>query len=110
MPSEDWKRVNRDEPCPVCSHWDWGYGLSEVDHPAEYRFQGRSPSNQGTWRPPPLPDVDRRSMHAYHESGHAMGGLLTGGEVVSVAVHPNGEGVTMLRVSPVWAWFSQSSG
>jgi len=32
-----------------------------------------------------------------HEFGHALGALITGGEVVSVQVNPDGSGLTMTR-------------
>jgi hypothetical protein len=45
-----------------------------------------------------------------HESGHAIAATITGGSVDSLRVLPNGEGVTMVRVSPWWAWLSLSGG
>jgi hypothetical protein len=32
-----------------------------------------------------------------HEFGHALGALITGGEVMSIQINPDGSGVTMTR-------------
>jgi hypothetical protein len=45
-----------------------------------------------------------------HESGHALAAIMAGGSVDSLTVFPNGEGVTWVRVNPIWAWLSLSGG
>src|ERR1051326_3862110 len=45
-----------------------------------------------------------------HESGHAIAAIVSGGDVASLHVSPNGEGVTWVQVAPWWAWLSLSGG
>jgi hypothetical protein len=45
-----------------------------------------------------------------HESGHALAAIITGGEVESLHIQPNGSGVTYTREAPAWAWFVLSGG
>src|SRR5262245_17830149 len=45
-----------------------------------------------------------------HESGHALAALITGGQVASITIQPNGNGVTWTRDSPVWGWLVLSGG
>ena len=45
-----------------------------------------------------------------HESGHALAALLTGNQVASLAVSPNGEGVTMTTQNFFSAWVIDSAG
>ena len=45
-----------------------------------------------------------------HESGHAVAALVTGNQVRSLAVSPNGEGVTMATQNLLSAWMIDSAG
>jgi MFS family permease len=45
-----------------------------------------------------------------HESGHALGTVLTGGQVASLHVFPNGEGLTRSQINPIWQWVVISGG
>ncbi len=45
-----------------------------------------------------------------HESGHALAALLTGNHVASLAIKPNGEGVTMATQNFLSAWVIDSAG
>lgn len=45
-----------------------------------------------------------------HESGHALAAIASGGMVQSLAVMPNGEGVTMAATPPFLSWLTFSSG
>ena len=45
-----------------------------------------------------------------HESGHALAALLTGNQVASLRVMPNGEGVTMATQNVATAWLIDSAG
>lgn len=45
-----------------------------------------------------------------HESGHALAALITGGQVASVTIHPDGSGVTWTSNSPLWGWLVLSGG
>jgi hypothetical protein len=45
-----------------------------------------------------------------HESGHAMAAIISGGSVESLTVSPNGEGLTMTRGTPWFAWLVLSGG
>ncbi len=45
-----------------------------------------------------------------HESGHALASIITGGSVASLAISPNGSGVTWTSESRVWGWLVLSGG